>query len=426
MSSSKLSLSRLLGSESPVHRYRFPPQETSLGYGDVVRDPRADLAADKIGKIAAIDPIGGTVDIKKLGEAVERHPTAIHEYDRVDPAVLAGSLHELARWIAERGIDSTAPNHRAARDLLLRLRPRTRTLAAGPLLACGEEPLDGALSHRSRHGRRRPAIQGPPGAGKTYIGAQMTVALVREGKRVGVTATSHKVVRGFLEKTLKEARKSGATLLATHKPSAKTPRTGSLPDGLSEAGTNPDAVAALDNGHVVGGVAWLWASTEADGQLDYLLIDEAGQMSLAQVLACSRSARNLILLGDPQQLQQPQRGAHPEGAEVSALDHMLRGGHTIAPEQGLFLGETWRLPPPICAFTSELFYDGRLTIGPTASARSSGAPHSSQVLASSSFRLRTSATRVPRLRKSRWYCASCAPFSSPASPGPTTRIVRAQ
>src|SRR5206468_12534258 len=117
----------------------------------------------------------------------------------------------------------------------------------------------------------------------------------------------------------------------------------------------PAALAALDHGQVVGGVAWLWASSDAEARLDYLFLDEAGQMSLAQVLACARSARNLILLGDPQQLQQPQRGAHPEGAEISALDHLLGEHETMPRELGLFLEETWRLPPSISSFTSELF-----------------------------------------------------------------------
>ncbi len=98
--------------------------------------------------------------------------------------------------------------------------------------------------------------------------------------------------------------------------------------------------------------------------VDYLFIDEAGQMSLAFALAAARSARNLVLLGDPQQLEQPQRGAHPEGAEVAALVHVLEGRKTLPDESGLFLDETWRLHPDICAFTSELYYEGRLRSRP--------------------------------------------------------------
>lgn len=91
-----------------------------------------------------------------------------------------------------------------------------------------------------------------------------------------------------------------------------------------------------------------------------LFVDEAGQMSLANVLACAPAGSNLVLLGDPQQLEQPQLGSHPEGSDISALAHLLGGKGTIAEGQGLFLAETWRLHPDICRFTSELFYEQRL------------------------------------------------------------------
>src|SRR5208283_754881 len=98
--------------------------------------------------------------------------------------------------------------------------------------------------------------------------------------------------------------------------------------------------------------------------VDVLFVDEAGQMSLANVLAISPAATSIVLLGDPQQLDQPLRGVHPPGAEVSALGHLLNGRATIGVDQGLFLTETRRLHPDVCAFTSELFYDGRLTPRP--------------------------------------------------------------
>src|SRR5687767_8236285 len=111
---------------------------------------------------------------------------------------------------------------------------------------------------------------------------------------------------------------------------------------------------------VVGGTAWLWADDDAQGQLDYLFVDEAGQMSLAHVLAASRSAKNLILLGDPQQLEQPQKASHPEGADVAALSHLLDGHPTMPDDKGIFLSVTRRLHPRITKFTSEVFYEGRL------------------------------------------------------------------
>jgi superfamily I DNA and/or RNA helicase len=108
------------------------------------------------------------------------------------------------------------------------------------------------------------------------------------------------------------------------------------------------------------GTAWLWARPEMSGSVDVLFIDEAGRMSLADVLAAAQAARSLVLLGDPQQLEQPQQGIHPPGSDGSAFDHLLRGHATIGPQQGLFLAETRRLHPDFCDFTSELFYEGRL------------------------------------------------------------------
>jgi uncharacterized protein len=115
---------------------------------------------------------------------------------------------------------------------------------------------------------------------------------------------------------------------------------------------------------VAAGTSWLWAREDMANSVDVLFVDEAGQMSLADVLAISRSARSIVLLGDPQQLNQPQKGVHPPGVDLSALAHLLDGNATIDPGKGLFLKETWRLHPDICAFISEMFYDGRLTARP--------------------------------------------------------------
>ena len=90
------------------------------------------------------------------------------------------------------------------------------------------------------------------------------------------------------------------------------------------------------------------------------MVDEAGQMSLANVLAISQAARSIVLLGDPRQLEQPQKGSHPDGAGISALDHMLAGRRTISADRGIFMPQTRRLAPKICDFTSEVFYQGRL------------------------------------------------------------------
>jgi uncharacterized protein len=258
-------------------------------------------------------------------------------------------------WAGARG------PHAAGWDLLAAARPRLSPAADGSLRRPGEESLAAAVRlARSLDSSILP-IQGPPGSGKTYTGARMIAALGREGCSLGVTAVSHKVIRNLLGKALQAAREAGLDLRAVQKISRPD---GEAADGVEQAGDNAEALALLKSGAVVGGTAWFWSREELTGSVDYLFVDEAGQISLAQALAMSRAARNLVLLGDPQQLEQPQRGAHPEGAEVAALVHLLGGRQTIAEDSGLFLDESWRLHPSICAFTSELFYEGRLRSRP--------------------------------------------------------------
>src|SRR4029450_108714 len=121
-----------------------------------------------------------------------------------------------------------------------------------------------------------------------------------------------------------------------------------------------DRELASGEAQVGAGTVWAWSRNDAVETLDYLVVDEAGQMSLANAVAGARAARNVLLLGDPQQLAQPTQGTPPEGCAASALDHLLQGADTIPDDRGLFLPVTWRLHPELCAFTSELFYDGRL------------------------------------------------------------------
>jgi AAA domain-containing protein len=124
------------------------------------------------------------------------------------------------------------------------------------------------------------------------------------------------------------------------------------PAGITLTADNAEPLTALHNGaQIAAGTAWLWAREEYFEAVDVLFVDEAGQMSLANVLAASQAAKNLVLLGDPQQLEQPLKGSHPEGADISALEHLLAGARTIPADKGLFLERTWRLHPKLCAFT---------------------------------------------------------------------------
>jgi uncharacterized protein len=171
---------------------------------------------------------------------------------------------------------------------------------------------------------------------------------------------SHKVIRNLLDDVIKAAPDFNLTgLKCIQKVSAKPHEE---PTGIHLTTDNAEPIAALQDGraHMVAGTGWLWAREDYFEAVDVLFVDEAGQMSLANVLAISQAAKSVVLLGDPQQLEQPLTGSHPEGAEVSALEHLLAGAKTIPADKGLFLEKTWRLHPTLCAFTSEVFYEGRL------------------------------------------------------------------
>src|SRR5690606_22256848 len=134
--------------------------------------------------------------------------------------------------------------------------------------------------------------------------------------------------------------------------------------------SNEKVGAELDDGaNLVAGTAWLLSRPEMDGVLDTLVVDEAGQLSLANVLAVAGATDRLVMVGDPRQLAQPSKGTHPDGAGVSGLEHVLGDHDTMPDHLGLFPGRTWRLHPDICGFISEQVYEGRLEPEPHCATR---------------------------------------------------------
>ena len=340
----------------PVHQYRFPQQDSDVRDDDPLRGGDGD----HVGTVESIDVVGRTVEIKKNGAMADAHPSSVFVHRVIPAEEQAAALLRLGRWVADNGVDA-AGAFRAARDLLLRRVPRREaSLGSTPLVRHGESTLDAAKRVALELDRGVLAIQGPPGAGKTFTGARMICELVRAGKKVGITALSHKVIRNLLDEAVDAAEQQRLLIRCTQKVKDKPAKWDG--DPIREVGTNKAVVDQLASGEaqVGAGTSWLWAREEMFEAVDVLFVDEAGQMSLANVLAVSQAAKSVVLLGDPQQLEQPLQGSHPDGTEASALHHLLGDRKTIATDAGLFLPETWRLAPSICSFTSELFYEGRL------------------------------------------------------------------
>lgn len=286
------------------------------------------------------------------------------------PPPPTGTITAALRGLAERvAAGLPAVPHQAALDLARRHPPRTRSGRPLPVPADEPDGTVGAITAALRDlDGSYLAVQGPPGTGKTYTGSHVIAALVADGWRVGVVAQSHAVVENLLAKVVeagvdpaavgKKPRPGGATAAP-----AWTALTGSTAFGRF--------LAAQRGGFVLGGT--LWDVTHPDrlpeGGFDLLVVDEAGQFSLANTFAASAGARNLLLLGDPQQLPQVSQGHHPEPVDTSALGWLTDGHDTLPPELGYFLDATWRMHPDLCAPVSELAYDGRLHAVPAAAAR---------------------------------------------------------
>jgi uncharacterized protein len=274
-----------------------------------------------------------------------------------------GAIEEWATAIHQAAPDFPSD---AATDILRRIAPRTVSGAGLPdadddtvdAIVCGILDLDASYL----------AVQGPPGTGKTYTGSRVIARLVNEhGYRVGVVAQSHAIVENLLERVVDDGVSAEKV--------AKAPKTGDTTE-RTYTSIRKDGLAGFlseqgQGGAVVGGTAWDFSNTrrvDRDG-LDLLVIDEAGQFSLASTIAVAAGAKRLLLLGDPQQLPQVSQGTHPEPVDTSALGWVMDGSSVIDPAFGYFLAESWRMHPAVAAPVSQLAYAGRLASAPGAEGR---------------------------------------------------------
>jgi predicted RecB family nuclease len=353
---------------SLIWHYEFDPdQEHKLPVGKQVLDPATArtkyLTGDGPpgpGTLVSIDHAFGTLSLRRGATSAALHPTALIPAGPIRTAEQRFSLQRVAAALLEHGIEGPGPAE-AARQFLAGRAPRVNGGDPGdPLRVDGESALDAAVRLALALDRSFLPIQGPPGSGKTFTAARIITALVTAGRTVGITANSHAVIGNLLKEVTEQASDQGIGLRAIQKVS--NPSDGFSHPSVQATTKNEDVENALSGGavDVVAGTAWLFAREGMTEAVDTLVIDEAGQLSLANVIAVAPAASNLVLVGDPRQLAQPSKGTHPAGAEVSGLDHVLRGEATMPDHLGLFLDRTWRMHPEICEFISEQVYDGRL------------------------------------------------------------------
>jgi hypothetical protein len=350
-----------VGPVEPVKRsfarsYTYPPQETKLRGGKKATVPVFDGPPMTVG-IEAMDRRARQITVKAgpgkadlLADQLTLHPDW-----PIQTGVIAGALRDV---IADQCV---ARRYTAVDDLLSRAAPRLGSGPRGDLLG-GAEPVSGTIAVVNDMDGTVLPIQGPPGTGKTYVSARAILSLVRKGHRVGVASNSHEAIRNVLMGCLSALEDEDLPIILelVHKVSGSED---GYPEDCDVHRTTDNAEAA-NGGHVVGGTAWFFSRDENVQAFDWLFVDEAGQVGLANMAGMGRAARNIVLVGDPRQLPQVIQGAHPEPANLSCLDWMLGEHATVPADRGIFLPTSRRMHPEVCRFISEQVYEGRLSSHP--------------------------------------------------------------
>ena len=344
---------------SHVHRYRFAGDQDHI-----LRKIPGAVDADT-GKGVNVAEIGSDyVDLKRVKTSKAPHPAALIPGRPIESKAQETRLRALADSVVRFGLAASEDNNEtndwpAARALLTRTIPTFGQAPGAPLLSDDADTVAAIadLALRLRHGIL--AIQGPPGSGKTYRAARAIAALIKAGRKVGITANGHEVIRTLLRESVLECRRQEIPVSAQHIDEFEE---GDDTTHFAIGNKHAQIRSDMDAGtlQLIGGTHFAWARAEFDNSLDVLVVDEAGQMSLANALSIAGAAHSMMLVGDPSQLDQPQKGVHPQGADVSAMEHWLGDSVTMPPERGILLRETRRLHPAICEFTSEVFYEGKL------------------------------------------------------------------
>lgn len=341
---------------SLTFRFDYPAQETKLRVGDTVY---VAATGESAGAIVTLDEGARRVTLKR-GKARGPLPDALSLMPGgpIDSAVLRDAIHDVGTDLAGEG--NAFPHIRA---LLRRDPPRFTGRAPGaPVIALEDQADPGRLLQAAIRAvgaldRSWLVIQGPPGAGKTYTISHLIAALVAAGRMVGIASNSHKAIDNVLHAVETRLHEQGAPLQVA----------GQKKDGGGDRFEGRGYVESVDRNDaldpdipVLGGTAWVFARPELRASRDVLFVDEAGQVSLANLVAMAAGAKAVVLVGDQMQLAQPIQGTHPGDSGVSALDHLLQGQAVVPAAHGIFLSRTWRMHPALCAFVSAAIYEGRL------------------------------------------------------------------
>ncbi|EIJ77001.1 MAG: uncharacterized protein C75L2_00630004 [Leptospirillum sp. Group II 'C75'] len=342
--------------KSILYSYRFPPQDYKFSAGDSCRIAGT---LEPAGEIFELDPDRCVLRIKRSSKAGPLPKSlSVIPSGPIKTDVLRNAIYRFAESIL-----SGESRYQSVLDLLSRKSPRLNGRKEGtPIIDIGSDPVSGAIIAVSSLTNSYLFIQGPPGSGKTYTSSHIITEMIRAGKRVGVASNSHKAINHLLRNVEARAKELGLKFRGQKKSTANKPESFLNGNMIEDITDNNEIDPSAD---LISGTAWLFARPELDQALDFLFVDEAGQVSLANIVAMGISAKNIVLIGDQMQLGQPIQGTHPGESGQSVLEFLLREKATIPPDQGIFLPTTWRMHSDVCQFISDVVYEGRLLPEPS-------------------------------------------------------------
>lgn len=249
-------------------------------------------------------------------------------------------------------------------DLLLRKAPDLPN-HKGALITDKDKLIEEVSSHVFNLNNSVFCIQGPPGTGKTHTAAHIILYLIKKGKRVGVTANSHKAILNILKMIQEQNKENIVFQCQKVKDSKNSTEEKKFLQKLPIELISSNQIN--ESAQVVGGTTFFFSRKREETAYDYLFVDEASQVSLSNMVAAARATKNIILIGDQNQLDQPIQASHPGESGHSALTYYTDGKTTISKDKGVFLPVSYRMHPSLCQFISNHFYDGKLAYHPTTS-----------------------------------------------------------
>ncbi|MDA8933306.1 TM0106 family RecB-like putative nuclease [Candidatus Pelagibacter ubique] len=339
-----------------IYSYRFNDQNYKLKKGKAAFDVHQKKSTGSIHSIEEEFPDKNIVKIliskkSKIKEMPNLltlgngKPPGVHQHDQA-----------LNKFL-EDYIKNDGKNYKSIMDMLGRSGPDIKDIKKNSNLIDDQKDLiPQSVEIVKNLNNSYLTMQGPPGTGKTYSSASIIIELMKIGKKVGVTSNSHEAIKNLLIAIEEQATKQNFKFNGVRKTSRQNKREWKfIQDKFEGKELN------FDEYSLYAGTSWFFVDPRMNKTLDYLFIDEAGQVALGTTIANATCAKNLVLIGDQMQLSQPMRAKHEGYARMSSLDFVLEDNDTIPADKGVFLNASRRLNKKICNYISSSFYDSRLT-----------------------------------------------------------------